>query len=189
MGEDDISGRVGELIRIAKVKSVDLGAGTCVVAAGDVETADIRWLERRAGKTRTWSPPSVGEQLLLFCPEGDIEGAVVLGAITQTAFPLPGNSERELVQFDDGAVIAYDPSTSTCDITLPDGATLNIVTGAASITAPDGVSIVGDVDIDGKVTVTGDVEAQGDVKAGAISLKTHKHGGVVAGAAMTQVPA
>lgn len=188
MGEDDIPGRMGELIRIAKVKSVDLTAGTCVVAAGDVETADVRWLERRAGKTRTWSPPSVGEQLLLFCPEGDIEGAVVLGAITQSAFPLPGNSARELVQFEDGSIVAFDPESSTLDVTLANGATLNVVTGSASITAPDGVSIDGDVSIDGKVTVTGDVLSDGDVKAGSISLKMHKHGGVTAGGAQTAMP-
>ncbi|MDC7808793.1 phage baseplate assembly protein V [Sphingomonas koreensis] len=192
---EDPHGRIGELLRIGKVEQVDLAGGRIVVAVGEIRTSQIRWLERRAGKTRTWSPPSEGEQLLLLCPEGDIEGAIALGGLTQNAFPLPGNSARELIQFDDGSIVAFDPGSSTLDVTLADGATLNIVTGSATITAPDGVviegdvSITGDLAIDGKVTVTGDVEADGDVKAGAISLKTHKHGGVTAGAAQTQVPA
>lgn len=191
---EDPHGRIGELLRIGKVEEVDLAGGRIVVSVGEIRTSKIRWLERRAGKTRTWSPPSAGEQLLLLCPEGDIEGAIALGGLTQSAFPLPGDSARELVQFDDGSLIAFDPENSTFDVTLAAGAVLNIVTGSATITAPDGVtidadvSITGDVAIDGKVTVTGDVTAEGDVQAGAISLKTHKHGGVTAGGAQTQVP-
>jgi phage baseplate assembly protein gpV len=40
----------------------------------------------------------------------------------------------------------------------------------------------------GKITLNGDIEVTGDVKAGAISLKTHTHGGVQAGGAQTSTP-
>jgi len=186
---EDPHGRIGELLRIGKVEQVDHAAGRIVVSVGEIRTAAIRWLERRAGATRTWSPPSVGEQILLICPEGDIEGAIALGSLTQNAFPLPGDNARELVQFEDGSIVAFDPENSTLDVTLAAGATLNVITGSANITAPDGVTITADTAIDGKLTVTGNVEADGDVKAGAISLKAHKHGGVSAGTAQTAVPA
>ena len=195
MGDgEDPHGRIGELLRIGKVEEVDLTGGRIVVAVGDIRTSKIRWLERRAGATRTWSPPSAGEQLLLLCPEGDIEGAIALGGLTQNSFPLPGDSARELVQFDDGSILAFDPETSTLDITLAEGSTLNVQGGSVTVVATDGVSIqadvsiTGNVAIDGKLTVTGNVEADGDIKAGAISLKTHKHGGVAAGALKTAVP-
>jgi hypothetical protein len=40
----------------------------------------------------------------------------------------------------------------------------------------------------GKLTLNGSIEVTGDVKAGAISLKNHKHGGVVIGSDDTGVP-
>jgi len=40
----------------------------------------------------------------------------------------------------------------------------------------------------GKITLNGDIEVTGDVKAGAISLRTHKHGGVAAGGGQTGIP-
>lgn len=180
-------------MRFGTVASVDLAKGRVVVKVGDVETADVRWLENRAGKTRTWSPPSEGEQVLLLCPSGEIAGGIALRGVSQEAFPFPGNSLRELIQFDDGAVLAYDPEAHKLDVTLPDGATIAVVStggvtidanaGAVTIDASSGgVSIKGDVDVQGKIT------ASGDVKAGNISLQQHKHGGVSAGGAKTSVP-
>lgn len=40
-----------------------------------------------------------------------------------------------------------------------------------------------------KVRVEGDVEVTGDVVAGTVSLRTHRHGGVAAGGALSGVPA
>lgn len=42
--------------------------------------------------------------------------------------------------------------------------------------------------VNGDITATGTVTGDTDVKAGTISLKTHKHGGVTAGGAQTGVP-
>jgi phage baseplate assembly protein V len=165
-----------DLIRYATVKSVDLANGTCVAEAGDLETGNIRWAERRMGKTRSWSPPSVGEQVLLFCPEGELAAAVVMGSIAQDAFEIPGSSVRELIHFDDGAIIAYDPEGHILDVTLPDGATVNL-------TAQGGINFTGDL------TVTGTITANEDVIADGVSLKNHKHGQTQPGTGQTGVPA
>ena len=53
---------------------------------------------------------------------------------------------------------------------------------------PTRVSITGDVTVDGTIAATGDITSDADVKAGAISLKQHKYGGVQAGGALTAVP-
>jgi hypothetical protein len=50
------------------------------------------------------------------------------------------------------------------------------------------VEFVNTVTADSSVIVGGAVNASGDVTAGAISLKTHKHGGVATGGAQTGVP-
>jgi phage baseplate assembly protein V len=179
---------IGELIRFGQVAEVD--GGRVVVESGDVRTDRIRWVERRAGETRTYSPHSVGEQVLLLCPDGDIEGAVAIGGIACDDFPLPGDGKRELVQFKDGAVLAYDPETHTLDAILPDGATASIVaTGGLTIDASEGgLRIKGSVEIEGDVHLTGTAKADVDVIGAGKSLKSHKHLGVTAGGGVSGVP-
>lgn len=191
---EDIPADVAELIRFGTVIAVDLVEARCQVRYGDPDddqggavTAMIRWLAPRAGMTRVWSPPSVGEQVLLLAPDGQIGNAVALTGIVQDAFPAAGNSLAELISFSDGAQIRYDPESHALAAILPAG-------GTAQIDAQGGITLRGDVTIEGNVAMTGtltaaeDVLADGDVKAGAISLKNHKHSGVQAGGAQTGTP-
>lgn len=165
-----------QLVRIGRVKSVDVAAARCVVELADgAETHDIRWLAPRMGETRAWLPPAVGEQVLLLCPAGELAGAVALGGIACTAFPPPTSTATPLIRFSDGAVLSYDPAAHALAFDLPGGATLSIV-------APGGVTIEGDVDITGTLTASVDVEADG------ISLASHTHSGVQAGSASTGGP-
>jgi phage baseplate assembly protein V len=179
---------IGELIRFGRVAEVD--GGRVVIETGDVRTDQIRWVERRAGETRTYSPHSVGEQVLLLCPDGDIEGAVAIGGIACDDFPLPGDGKRELVQFSDGAVLAYDPESHTLDAALPEGATALIVaSGGVTLRVQDGgLTIEGDVEINGDLRLTGTATADVDVVGGGKSLKDHKHTGVTAGAGVSGPP-
>ncbi len=62
---------VGDLGCFGTVVSVDHAAGTCRVQIGDILSGDLPWLEYAAGETRTWCPPSVGEQVFVFSPEPD----------------------------------------------------------------------------------------------------------------------
>lgn len=181
MRDDDTSGRLGELLRFGVINSVDLAAGKCVVAVGDLKTGPIRWVHGAAGATSSWSPPSAGEQVLLFCPEGDVAGAIALRGVHSDANPPAGDSARELIRFADGAVLAYDPEGHALEAVLPAGATVKIV-------APGGVCLEADVRITGALHVEGEVTADGDITAGTVSLKHHKHGQVQAGAAQSGEP-
>jgi len=171
----------GELIRFGTIAEVDLPAARCVVACGDILTGPIRWLQLRAGKTRHWSPPSPGEQVILICPDGELAAGVALLGLSSLAFPAAGDSLREVLVFEDGSVLAYDPVGHLLEAHLCAG-------GAVSIIADGGVAIQGDVSITGNVQVTGQIDASDDVVAGGISLKSHKHGGVQAGAAQSGEP-
>lgn len=178
--------QLGNLIRFGTIAEVDLAAGLCVVACGEVRSGKIRWLEGRAGATRTWSPPGIGEQVLLLCPEGDIKGGVALRGISSSAHPPAGNGPRELVEFGDGTILAYDPEAHLLEILVADG--------EMKVSAPNGITLTGPVKVDGTLSVTDDVDVQGkvtasdDVLGGGKSLKSHKHGGVSAGGAFTQAP-
>lgn len=187
-----------QILRVGRIVSVDLGGATCVVEAGDpddetVETTEIQWGAIRAGKTIVWSPPSIGEQVLLFCPGGDIAQAIPLGALFCNEFPAPGDDLREFVRFGDEAEIGYDPEEHHFDITLPADAT-------AHIEATGGVSIKGDVSIEGALTVSEDIrgdsdlsiggtgEIAGDLTADGISVANHTHPGVQGGGSSTGTP-
>lgn len=164
------------LIRFGAVASVDLASARCTVTLDeDAETPPLRWIEARMGRLRSWSPPTIGEQVVLLCPAGEIGAAVVLRGLVCEAFAAPDTRDVALLRFDDGAVIAYDPEAHELVVELPDGAT-------AAIVAPGGVTIEGDVEITGKLT------ASDDVIGGGKSLKSHVHGGVQAGGAMTGAP-
>ena len=169
----------GDLIRFATVETVDLAAARCVVRVGELLTGPIRWIEAAAGATRTWSPPAVGEQVLLLCAEGELEMAVALRGITCAAFPPIGDSLRELVRFEDGAEIAYDPETHKLEAMLPAGATV-------AIEASGGITIDAS---EGGIAIIGDVSVEGDVVARGVSLVKHRHQQVRIGTDLSGEPA
>ncbi len=184
---------IGNLLQLGTVESVDLAAATCRLRVGDLVTGDLPWLTARAGTTRVWSPPAVGEQCLLLCPEGDVEGGLVLAGLYCDANPAPATDRRDVIAFSDGAELSYDASGAGLVLRLPGGRPLKI-------TAPDGVTIEapvtikgvtrveGDVSVSGKIAAEGDVTSDGDVRAGGKSLKTHVHSGVQPGGGTSGPP-
>lgn len=186
---EDIAADFATLIRLGTIETVDLLAATCTVRLSDGEDDDgepvvtppIRWLCGRAGATRIWSPPTMGEQVVLLTPDGQIGAAIALTGVVRDAFPPAGADAVELIAFADGARLSYDAEAHVLTADLPDGAT-------ASIAASGGITLTGDITIDGDVTVTGKVTADGDVVGEGISLSKHKHGGVQSGGAKTLPP-
>lgn len=164
------------LARYAVIASVDLAAERCTVTLDDeVESPPLPWAAPRMGETKVWLPPSVGEQVLLICPGGEIGAGVIVGSLPSDENPAPTDEPTPLIRFKDGAVISYDPDASELLIQLPSGAT-------TVLHSDGGVDIVGDI------TVTGKVTASDDVVAGSISLKKHKTSGVAAGSALSGDP-
>jgi phage baseplate assembly protein V len=183
--QEDIPADLGELIRLGSIATVDLAAGKCAVRYGDPDddgggavTPPIRWLALRAGRTRSWSPPSIGEQAIVLVPDGQLAGAVALVGIYSEAFPAPGATLAELVEYADGARIGYDPEAHALTAILPAG-------GTVAIDAPGGITLRGPVTIEGNLSVQGDASATGDVKVSAISLRDHKHEKVQPGSGVT----
>lgn len=188
MGVEDIPLDPATLIRMGVIASVDLAAARCRVRCGDPDAGEtitpaIRWIMPRCGDTRIWSPPTVGEQVVLLCPDGEIGAAIALTGIIRDSFPALGSTLEERIDFADGAQLRYDPETSHLEALLPDGAT-------ATITAPGGLTINAEagVTINGDLTLNGTLTASEDVVASGISLKSHKHAGVQPGGGQTGAP-
>lgn len=170
------------LLRVGVIASIDLSAATCTVTLEDgVETPELPWIAPRMGEIKAWAPPSVGEQVLLLCPAGEISAGLVLGGICSNANPAPIDEPLALVRFKDGAGISYDPVASELLIDLPAGATTVLKSDA-------GIDILGDVSIEGNLNVTGTATAAEDAIGGGISLKSHVHTGVQSGTSPTGGP-
>lgn len=170
------------LIRLGTVAEVDHGSlpdkrpARVRVQSGDLLTGWLPWAALRAGTTRDWDPPTVGEQVLVLSPSGQTaQGIAITGLFSAL---IPANGHRAGLHrrtYPDGAVLEYDSVAHQLLATLPAG-------GRVEIVAPGGFKLQGNVDIDGLVTVTRDVVAAG------ISLVKHSHGGVQVGNAQTGAP-
>lgn len=176
MNITDLLRRLENLIRLGTIAAVDHAAARCTVSTGGLSVPSLPWLALRAGSSSDWDPPTVGEQCILVAPSGEPAQGIALVGLYSQQRPAPSNSATvRRRKYPDGAVIDYDHASHTLSATLPAG-------GKAQLTAPGGVTILGDVAITGTVTVSADVVASG------ISLVTHKHGGVQTGSGTTGVP-
>lgn len=193
----DLARALANLIRKGTVQSVTTRPARARVQVGGLLTAPLPWLSLRAStnKVRHWSPPAVGEQVIVLSPGGDLGGGVVLCGIPSDKNPIPDGATEDnvLMAFGDGAVLLYDMASHVLRGTLPAG-------GRVEVTAPGGFLFTGDTVIDGMLTVNKDVEMKADahaagtitgdtdVVAAGISGKGHKHGGVMAGGTFTAPP-
>lgn len=103
---------ITNLIRTGTVSEVDTDKWLCRVKTGDLETNWISWLTLRAGTSRTWWKPSMGEQVVLLSLGGNLETAFALPAVYSDAFPPPSGSEDgSVTEYPDGGWFEYEPAT------------------------------------------------------------------------------
>ncbi|GHC17592.1 baseplate assembly protein [Kushneria pakistanensis] len=168
------------MIRLGTIAEIDHAAARVRVTTGDLLTEWLPWLESRAGQSRTWNPPTIGEQVVLLAPGGELAGAVVLGAINSNAHPAASDDPNlTRLRLPDGAVIEYDHAASHLRADLP---------GSAAITAPAGVTVTGPVVIKGTLHVTHNITTDSDAIASGISLVNHKTTGVRSGSDTSGTP-
>ncbi|SFR13853.1 phage baseplate assembly protein V [Enterobacter sp. kpr-6] len=121
------------MIRTGVIVETDLETGRCRVQTGGIYTDWLQWLTHRAGRSRTWWAPSIGEQVLILAVGGELDTAFVLPGIFSDDHPAPSASaDAWHVTFPDGAVIEYEPKTSALTAS---GIKTASVTASESITA------------------------------------------------------
>ncbi|EIW2877480.1 phage baseplate assembly protein V [Salmonella enterica subsp. enterica serovar Apapa] len=129
----ELARAIRNLIRSGVVTEVDTVQGLCRVQSGGIQTTWLNWLTTRAGRSRTWWAPSVGEQVLLLAIGGELDTAFVLPGIFSDDNPAPSAStDAWHVAFPDGAVIEYEPETGALTVS---GIKTADVTASESITA------------------------------------------------------
>lgn len=82
--------RQAGLIRIADVTAVDPGAARVKVSfGGESESVWVPFMVQRAGDALVWSPPVVGEQVVVASPSGQTSQGVILGSVYGGGFGAP----------------------------------------------------------------------------------------------------
>lgn len=159
------------LIRIGTVACIDNATQRIRVQSGDILTDWLPWPAEIGRNYRRWRPLRIGQQLVLACASGALDNACVIAMLYDHANPPPATSDTlDIIEFEDGATIAYDSAAH--HMTLK---------GAR-------ITLDGDVTITRKLHVKDSIHSDNDTVAGAVSLKTHVHGGVVPGTSQTGTP-
>lgn len=150
---------INNLIKTGTIAEIDHEGPRVRVRSGDLLTNWIPWCERRAGATRDWDPPTIGEQVILLSPGGDPASAVVLCSINSAANPPPVNAANLTHRlYPDGAVIEYDHEAHHLRAVLPGSAEVT-ADGAVSVTAQGAIDIESAADI--SITAAGYITLSG----------------------------
>lgn len=181
------------LIRIGTISEVNLNDGLCRVDTGKNTTNWLHWLSARAGKTRSWNAPSVGEQVLVLCLGGELDTGFVLPGIFSDASPAPSASADALHwSFPDGAVIEYEPETGALTATGIQTATIKAAVKilfdspeveCTTLLKTAQLEVTEGGTMKGNVTHTG-----GKLSSNGVVLDDHDHGGVQHGGSRTEGP-
>lgn len=202
----ELARAIRNLIRSGVVTEVDTIEGLCRVQSGGIQTTWLNWLTTRAGRSRTWWAPSVGEQVLLLAIGGELDTAFVLPGIFSDDNPAPSASaDAWHVTFPDGAVIEYEPETSaltvsgikTADVTASDSitATVPVVLIKAStrvtLDTPEVVCtnklITGTLEVQKGGTMKGNItHTDGVMSSNGVQVDDHNHGNVQSGGSWTK---
>ncbi|MER3383218.1 phage baseplate assembly protein V [Pectobacterium aroidearum] len=183
--------------RVGVVTHVNTADALCRVQTGGMTTGWLNWLTRRAGRSRDWWAPSIGEQVLILSIGGELDTAFVLPGIYSDDNPAPSvSADAYHVSFPDGAVVEYEPATGaltvsgikTADITASESltATVPLVTVRAStritLDTPEVVCtnklITGTLEVQQGGEMRGNIQhSGGSLSSNGKVLHTHKHPG------------
>jgi phage baseplate assembly protein V len=168
--------KVAQLIRFGVITAVDLANARVQCACGGLSTDWLPWHAGRAGSTRKWSAPSVGEQVIVFAPSGDTSTGFVLPGFYQDDHPAPSASATEdRTTFADGSEVIYDAASHTLTVNVGTG---NVIVNCkvATVKAETSVTldtpeatITGNLTVMKNLGVTGAMNVQGEGADGAVS--------------------
>lgn len=202
----ELARAIRNLIRSGVVTEVDIVQGLCRVQSGGIQTTWLNWLTTRAGRSRTWWAPSVGEQVLLLAIGGELDTAFVLPGIYSDDNPAPSASaDAWHVEFPDGAVMSYEPETGaltvtgikTADVTASDSVAVSVpvvlikAETRVTLDTPEVVCTnkltTGTLEVKQGGKMSGNIEHSGGAfTSNGVQVDKHGHGGIRRGDEWTE---
>ncbi|MTC46776.1 phage baseplate assembly protein V [Providencia sp. wls1922] len=199
---------LSNLFRQGVVIEVDLDNDCCRVQSGELVTDWIRWLVHRAGESRSYWAPTVGEQVLIGAIGGELTTGFVLGSLYSNANPAPTHSANALHHtFPDGAVIEYEPKNgilkavgikkAVIEASEEISATTKKVICKASVEIKlDTPKVIctnnlttGTLNVEKGGEMTGNItHKNGKFSSNGVVIDSHDHGGVERGGSRTEGP-
>lgn len=137
--------RLANVLMVGTIASIDNASGRASVRIGDLLTPPIPVMQLRSGTIRMHWMPSVGEQITIAAPSGDLARAFVMGAL-----PIDGN------------MVAPDAESPTMDL---GGGTLRVI---GNLFVDGNVEVTGDVTASGVSLVD---HTHGGVQSGGANTK------------------
>lgn len=186
----ELNRRLENLIRIGTIAAIDHATHRVRVDSGELLTDWLKWRTGRAGATRSWSPPTIGEQVMILSPSGELGNGIVLPSIFSDVFDSPSSSASEhVIEFPDGARLSYDHASGALSASGIQTATIQ---AAVSVTLDTPLThCTGKLTVDDLLTygngiagnggdnhnvITGDfVQSDGVLSSNGIVLDTHTH--------------
>lgn len=173
--------RLANIIQIGVITEINAQQAKVKVKIGGLITSWLKWLTQRSGDCTTWWAPSLGEQVLILSPSGELNNGIVLPSIYMNNQP-SANLKLDHKVYADGTTISYDYDSQTLKVssqgvinyTAKDLFSLKtkntqIHSNAIDMNAQT-INIKGDLVIDGNIKLI-----NGDVIADQITLKGHHH--------------
>ena len=136
LSNSELARRFENLIRIGTITHVQHSAMPRVrVQMGEINTGWLQLATLRAGASKTWNPPTVGEDVLVFSPSGDLESGIAVLSINSQQNPAPSTDENITRNvFKDGAQVDYDHAQHHCSVTIPNAGQFKLTLGASVVT-------------------------------------------------------
>ncbi|UNF39101.1 phage baseplate assembly protein V [Bartonella krasnovii] len=218
----DLKRRVANMVVVGKISHVDHKNARYRVKSGSLISDWIPDTQARAGKTRSYEGRDVGEQVVVISSSGDLSQGVIVGSIHTDANQAADKGSIHRTIYPDGTSLEYNDEQNTYGIhikssgkfilTIADGVSLKGDGGKLELTAPEGIKIVSESDINLNAKGSISLKAGGGVSLNSndsLSLHsgnnvsihssglkhngtnvgaTHVHGGVSPGGAMTGGP-
>jgi len=190
----ELSRRLENLIRFGTIHSVDHAKRRARVQTGHLVTDWLAWIERRAGETTSWDPPTLGEQCVVFSPSGEPGNGLIFYGVPSDEIDTPSHApEKHVIKFPDGAVFEYDHAISHLhlsgtesilidngerEVTINSNSNINLASNAQiNIIGAWHVAILSSGGTDTQIAVSGNSEIRSDgfiqlVADGAILIKS-----------------
>ncbi len=133
--------RIANIAALGIVTAVDGAAGTARVAVGDLTTPALPVMQIRAGALSFYWMPSVGEQVLIVSPSGDVAQGVIIGSLFAGNAP-SSDASTPMIDLGGGRMVLNGDLEVTGDV-IASGISLNshihggVIPGGASTQGPN----------------------------------------------------